>query len=187
MQVFQKEELINNAGPVRGPMAEVDHDSLKYISKADLQAIAVYLQTVPNPKAKIVAATTQKAKSKTLLQPQQKKNVILILQHCLSEKLSIQKVCSLCHEKGLAGAPQIYDTANWTQRLKQGLPTLYMHAINGFNQMPPKGTCVTCTDDEIKAAVDYLVDTANLHQNCISLLERKFETGYVDCIRKTSL
>ncbi|OSM07161.1 hypothetical protein MAIT1_03920 [Magnetofaba australis IT-1] len=36
-----------------------------------------------------------------------------------------------------------------------------MHSIlNGKNAMPPKGTCMDCSDDELKAAVEYLTSRA---------------------------
>ena len=68
------------------------------------------------------------------------------------------KACSVCHDAGVAGAPKIYDAYEWQMRLKnQGLDTLYLHAIKGYNSMPQKGGCLDCTDTEIKAAVDYIL------------------------------
>lgn len=65
--------------------------------------------------------------------------------------------CAGCHGTGAAGAPKHGDKAAWGPRIAKGKPTLYKHALTGFNAMPPKGMCMTCSDDEIKAAVDYLV------------------------------
>ncbi len=44
--VFAKGELINKAGPVSGPMAEVNHNSLSYLTEQDRLAIATYLKSV---------------------------------------------------------------------------------------------------------------------------------------------
>ncbi len=56
------------------------------------------------------------------------------------------------------GAPLIGDSSNWYLRLKDsGLTGLYRHAINGYNSMPVKGACVTCSDNDIIASVDYLL------------------------------
>jgi cytochrome c5 len=30
--------------------------------------------------------------------------------------------------------------------------------LNGINAMPAKGTCMTCTDADLQAAVEYMVD-----------------------------
>ncbi len=64
-------------------------------------------------------------------------------------------VCAGCHGAGVMGAPK-YGTADWAPRKAKGLATLHDHALHGFNSMPPKGGCAACSDDEIKAAVDYM-------------------------------
>jgi cytochrome c5 len=73
--------------------------------------------------------------------------------------------CIVCHQPGVAtGAPTIGDVAAWAPRIAQGMDTLYMHALQGLQGatgfMPPKGGRVDLSDDEIKAAVDYLVEQA---------------------------
>lgn len=69
--------------------------------------------------------------------------------------------CGTCHASGAAGAPKLGDAADWTGRLEErGLDTLYTHAIDGYNGMPAKGLCMDCSDDEIKVAVDYMVDNS---------------------------
>lgn len=71
--------------------------------------------------------------------------------------------CAACHGAGIAGAPKLADKAAWAPRVKQGATVLYDHAIKGFQgkagMMPPKGGS-TASDDEIKAAVDYMVGAA---------------------------
>ena len=71
--------------------------------------------------------------------------------------------CIVCHQPpGLSGAPPIGDAAAWAPRIAQGDDTLYLHAIEGFQgtagYMPPKGGRVDLSDEEIRAAVDYLVE-----------------------------
>ena len=68
--------------------------------------------------------------------------------------------CLACHDTGAAGAPKKGDKAAWAPRIAQGMDTVYSHAINGLNGMPPKGTCMSCSDDDIKAAVDFIVDAS---------------------------
>lgn len=65
--------------------------------------------------------------------------------------------CMACHATGAAGAPKVGDKAAWAPRISQGMATLVKHSIEGFNAMPPKGMCMDCSDDEIKAAVEYMV------------------------------
>ncbi|WP_444918767.1 c-type cytochrome [Microbulbifer sp. JMSA003] len=68
--------------------------------------------------------------------------------------------CQTCHAMGVAGAPKFGDAAAWAPRIAKGMDTLYNNAINGINAMPAKGLCMDCSDDEIKAAVNYMVDNS---------------------------
>lgn len=65
--------------------------------------------------------------------------------------------CTVCHAAGVAGAPKFKDAASWAPRKKQGMDTLLKHAIGGLNAMPPKGTCMNCSDKEIEAAIKYML------------------------------
>lgn len=71
-------------------------------------------------------------------------------------------VCFACHAMGIAGAPKFGDKEAWAPRIAQGMDMLYDHSINGFtgpsgSMMPAKGGRVDIADDDIKAAVDYMV------------------------------
>lgn len=68
--------------------------------------------------------------------------------------------CTTCHGAGVMGAPKTGNAADWAPRISKGMETLYTHALNGFNAMPAKGMCAACSEDEVKAAVDYLVESA---------------------------
>lgn len=72
------------------------------------------------------------------------------------------KVCAMCHAAGVAGAPKPGDKADWGPRIAQGNDVLYKHAIEGYTgakgMMPPRGGGASLTDDEVKAAVDYMVN-----------------------------
>ncbi len=64
--------------------------------------------------------------------------------------------CIACHGTGVSGAPKKDNTDDWAPRVAQGEATLLKHAIEGFNAMPPKGTCMDCSDDEIKLAIEHM-------------------------------
>ena len=68
-----------------------------------------------------------------------------------------KKTCSVCHDAGVAGAPKFGDKAAWEPRIAQGMDTLLHTAINGKGAMPPRGTCADCSDDDLKAAIEYMV------------------------------
>lgn len=70
--------------------------------------------------------------------------------------------CSLCHASGAAGAPIFGNKADWDPRIAQGMDVLYKHAIEGYTGakgvMPARGGSTTLSDDDVKAAVNYMVD-----------------------------
>jgi cytochrome c5 len=53
-------------------------------------------------------------------------------------------VCAGCHGAGVMGAPKMGDKGAW--------------AINGFKGMPARGGATNLTDDEVKGAVEYMVN-----------------------------
>ncbi|MBE0364367.1 hypothetical protein PULV_a2690 [Pseudoalteromonas ulvae UL12] len=65
-----------------------------------------------------------------------------------------QASCFACHGTGALGAPKT--PADWAPRVAKGMDVLLDHAINGFNSMPPRGTCMDCSDDEIKASIEFM-------------------------------
>lgn len=72
-------------------------------------------------------------------------------------KETYTKACNACHGTGAAGAPVVGNAGQWESRIAKGMATLYDHSINGFNAMPPKGGWGNLSNDEVKAAVDYMV------------------------------
>ncbi|MFI4918079.1 MAG: c-type cytochrome [Legionellales bacterium] len=143
--VFKAGELINNAGPVAGPMAEVNHNSLTHLTDADANAIAVYLKTVESEEPLGLSPSNMPP---SLERGQQ----------------VYRQACSICHQDSQMSAPMIGDASNWYLRLKKsGLTGLYRHVIHGFNSMPVKGACVTCSDNDIISSVDYLLNESLTH------------------------
>ena len=71
------------------------------------------------------------------------------------------QACLVCHGAGIGGAPILGDAAAWTDRIAQGADVLKEHAIDGFTGstgfMPPKGGRTDLSDDEVAAAVDYMI------------------------------
>ncbi len=138
--VFGKGKLINRAGPVAGPMADVNHNSLGYLTEEDRLSIATYLKTVVSEEPLGLPPSEK--------QPTLKRG-----------KQVYVNTCIICHQNGEMGAPRIGNGANWFMRLQSsGLTGLYRHAINGYNSMPVKGACVTCSDNDIISAIDYMLN-----------------------------
>jgi len=68
--------------------------------------------------------------------------------------------CFACHSTGVSGAPVIGDITAWQPRIDKGNDTLLGTMKNGINAMPPMGTCMNCSDDELLASLDHMVNSA---------------------------
>ena len=66
--------------------------------------------------------------------------------------------CIVCHRDGLAGAPKFRNEQDWKLRLvKRELNDLLASSIKGLNAMPAKGTYIKCSDEDLKAAISYML------------------------------
>ena len=72
------------------------------------------------------------------------------------------RTCTVCHWPGVGSAPRIGDKNAWKNRIDRGMDILYRHAINGWTggsgkRMPARGGNWNLTDEQVRAAVDYIV------------------------------
>jgi cytochrome c5 len=84
----------------------------------------------------------------------------------LGEKVFVSS-CKSCHDTGKAqnDAPQLSEQAEWKDRIGKGRADLYKSSIDGFTgyyAMPPRGNNAALSDDEVKAAVDYMLQRAGV-------------------------
>ncbi len=75
-------------------------------------------------------------------------------------KAVYEKTCVACHASGVANAPKLGDKAAWAPRIATGKEALLKSVLNGKGAMPPKAGAASLSDDDIKAAIDYLVAAA---------------------------
>ncbi len=70
--------------------------------------------------------------------------------------------CMACHSTGAGGAPKVGDLAAWGDRIAKGTDVLYDSGINGLagTGMIAKGGCMSCSDEEVQFAVDYMVENS---------------------------
>jgi len=76
----------------------------------------------------------------------------------LSGQEVYDKFCFACHATGVGDAPLFGDAAAWAPRVDKGMDELMASTTNGLNAMPPMGTCMSCSDEELSAAVDYMLE-----------------------------
>jgi cytochrome c5 len=72
--------------------------------------------------------------------------------------------CSLCHAGGAGGAPRLKNREEWAPRAARGKLALYDTALKGKpnTAMMPRGGFRDLSNDEVMAAVDYMVAQAGL-------------------------
>ena len=69
-----------------------------------------------------------------------------------------ESVCAGCHDTGLIGSPKLGVVADWATRLQKGRSAIYGNALRGTARgMPPKGGKPELSDNDVRAAVDYMV------------------------------
>ena len=76
--------------------------------------------------------------------------------------------CEGCHGYGIADAPVPMQPSDWKHRVIKQKEVLYRHAIEGFigedySMMPACGGNEELNDDQVKAAVDYMLFLANFY------------------------
>jgi cytochrome c5 len=67
--------------------------------------------------------------------------------------------CVACHTSGVLGAPKLQVASEWQPRLdEKGFDQIWKNAVNGINAMPAMGACGDCTDEDIKTAINYMIE-----------------------------
>ena len=77
-----------------------------------------------------------------------------------SGKAVYNSTCVACHGTGASGAPKLGDKEAWAPRIEKGMDALMDSAMNGVpgTAMMAKGTCNDCSEEEMRAAVEYMVE-----------------------------
>lgn len=138
---------------VYGPMAEVVYESLQHLTEADVQAMAAYLQSLPESEA--VSATAASAL------PEHEREAM----HALGKRL-YEKECVACHRAGGEGHAAVYPplAGNHSMLMASAVNPIRMVLNGGFPPgtagnprpygMPPFGPSMS--DREVAAVVSYI-------------------------------
>src|SRR5690606_9370683 len=68
--------------------------------------------------------------------------------------------CFACHGTGVANAPKIGNKEDWAPIYANGMDQMMQVAIQGKGAMPPRGTAVNASDDELQLAIEYMIKDA---------------------------
>ncbi len=68
--------------------------------------------------------------------------------------------CHACHSASSSGAPQTFDRSAWEKVLKKGKYQVIENAVMGTGNMPPSGSCMECSYEDLEDLVDYMAGSA---------------------------
>ena len=71
-----------------------------------------------------------------------------------------QQACALCHAAGVGDAPILGEQSAWTERIAAGREVLVASSLDGKGTMAPKGGQLQLSDEDVIAAVDYMIEQA---------------------------
>jgi cytochrome c5 len=125
-------------------LASATHESESEISDRTAPVGEVYREGDELPTASVATATADSTTTATVRTGEAIYNVS----------------CTTCHATGAANAPKLGDIAAWEPRIAKGMDALIASSINGTGAMPAKGMCFDCSDDELKATVEYMVENS---------------------------
>lgn len=145
---------VSTRGAVYGPMAEVVAASLQHLSGQDINAMAIYLKTLParaGAGAAAMAATEETAETAALM----KTGATLYDKHCVA-----------CHQNDGQGRPPAYPPLAGSASLRAGQPTNAIRIVlnGGYppstagNPMPygMSPYAMALNDEEVAAVVSYI-------------------------------
>ncbi len=156
---------VSQRGAVFGPMSEVVHNSLQYLSDADIRAMSVYLKALPQNKEPPEPAQYKVSKS------------LGVTLRVDGKKIYIQ-LCAVCHEENGLGRPPHWPPLanNQSIQMRSAVNPIRMVLEGGYPPstagnprpygMPPFAQLLS--DQEIAAVVTYIRTSWNNHGTPVS-------------------
>lgn len=134
------------------------------------QTSTVAERTAPEGKVRIAGQTDSVADAaEPATTPAPTETTVAIITEDTGKRV-YNSLCFTCHGSesgagGLPGIPHLGDTEAWADKIAQGKALLYERALNGFTgasgiPMAPKGGNPNLSDDEVRAAVDFIIENS---------------------------
>ena len=67
-------------------------------------------------------------------------------------------MCSGCHDCGGYDAPRLGHPGEWAAVLQREREQVYRRVLEGIGDMPAKGMCYQCSEEQLNDLVDYVLD-----------------------------
>ncbi|OSI11179.1 c-type cytochrome [Neisseria zoodegmatis] len=148
-----------NAMPAKGGQSDLTDDELK--------RVIAYManQSGGNFEAPAVGAAPADAAASGEAAPAAAEQAAAPAASTADGKQIFESTCVACHgaTSAIPNSPKITKNDEWASRIKKGKEALFKNAIEGFTGpgggfMPAKGGNTNLSDDEVKAAVTYMVN-----------------------------
>ncbi len=77
--------------------------------------------------------------------------------------------CNVCHDSGAGNAPRVTQRDDWAPRWQRGRAAMHEAAIKGVpnSAMGAKGGFANLSDDEVRAAVDYILARTSYQERLV--------------------
>ena len=72
-----------------------------------------------------------------------------------------QTSCALCHIEGNGGAPKIGFEEDWSELVGKSKEELLASTVEGLNNMPPLGYCMSCEESDFLAMIGLMMGDLN--------------------------
>ena len=68
--------------------------------------------------------------------------------------------CGRCHVRPGIGVPILGDADEWELRRRKGFEALVANTVTGIGEMPPLGTCGSCSEDDFRRLVAFIAGSS---------------------------
>lgn len=153
--------LIGTAGIVGSASAQSAADNIRPVAQVCMQGqpcvgqpaggATVSAATAEEPAAPAATASAEPAAAAAA-------EVVAAAASDFDVEAAYNMSCMACHASGAAGAPMLGDEAAWNERLEKGMDAVMANVMNGVNAMPARGLCASCSDEDLHAIVEYMIE-----------------------------
>ncbi len=139
-----KAEVVETAKEMKTEVAEKTEEVTEKVEEVVTEAKDTMTEKVEEVKTEVATAVASATAA-----------TAAVVDHSKGEEV-YKASCFACHDSGVAGSPKVGDKDAWTARIAAGAESMYTAAIKGKGAMPAKGGNMSISDEDIKAAVDFM-------------------------------
>ncbi len=155
VNVFYKDYILGgDSARVVGPMYEVNHNSLRYLNRSDLESIAIYLQTISSqhPPTKKIIKSAGHGKSVYKNNGLAKTPMKTLIK---TGKIAYERHCAVCHQSNGAGMPPVVRTLHGSPIVTGDILKHIELVLYGVKGTAMRAFCTQLSDEQLAAIINY--------------------------------